>query len=196
LVEEYLFIPISLVIDGRALRDRRQAPPNQVGSSVTNFVSNGFNTIRDTVAPAIGSTADRFSQYWDRYKQNINQGVSQIGPRWDQYKQQINQGWNQFTQSFNPQYPSYDNGNYRSNRKWQTPSCAAFVYFLSLEYGYNGQQYPYSMNNNYNMPSNMYPNYDGRQGNPYPSNNYYAPYNTGGQRYQNYGYQRQGARRR
>ncbi len=73
------------------------------------------------------------------------------------------------------------------------------LFRLLLEYGYNNQQYPYPMNSNYNVPPNMNENYDGRQGNPYPANNYFNPYgqprgnspyytgNTGGQWYPNFG---------
>jgi hypothetical protein len=71
--------------------------------------------------------------------------------------------------------------------------------FRLLENGYNARQYPYSMDYNYNYPSNMYQNYGGRQGNQYPANNYYNGYgvprenmpyyanNMGGQWPQNYG---------
>ncbi|CAF3742605.1 unnamed protein product [Adineta steineri] len=177
----FLFILSISSVDSRTLRERRHMPRNQVGQDVNNYMTNGFNTIRDTVVPVISSTADRLSQYWDRYKQNVNQGINQIGQGWDQYKQNINQGWNQFTQNFNPQYPPYDQRNYAYN-----------------QYGYNPQQYP--INNNYNIPQNMYQNYNGgRQGNPYVGNNNYNSYgnipyntgNTGGQWYRSFGGQQQ-----
>jgi hypothetical protein len=56
------------------------------------------------------------------------------------------------------------------------------------------------MNYNYNPPPNMYQSYDGRQGNPYPANNYFNSYgqprqntpyytgNVGGQSRQNMPY--------
>ncbi len=87
-------------------------------------MSYGYNTIRDNVVPAISSTANRFSQNWDQYKQSINQGVNQIGQTWDRYKQNLNQGvnqftqgWNRFSQNFNPQYPYNNNNNYAYNRE-------------------------------------------------------------------------------
>lgn len=99
---DVLHTRMSVVVDGRALRQRRQLTSNQQGQGVANYVASGFNAVRDTVAPVIGSTVDRFSQYWDRYKPNMNQ---------------ISQGWNQFTQSFSPQYSNYNNGYYPNNRK-------------------------------------------------------------------------------
>jgi len=67
------------------------------------------------------------------------------------------------------------------------------------------------MNYNYNYPPNMYQSYGGRQGNLYPTNNYYNGYgvpsgnmpyysnNMGGQGYQSYGgqgYQSYGGQQR
>ncbi|CAF1016825.1 unnamed protein product [Adineta ricciae] len=140
MVKSTLFFCILLitVIDSRAIRDRRQIQSRQTGQDVSNFISSGFNTIRDTVSPAAGYTFDQASQLWNRYKPNINQGINQIGQTWNQYKQQVNQGWNRFSQNF---YPSYDYQNYGYN-----------------QYGYNPQQYPAY----YNMP----PNYDGQRAYP------------------------------
>ncbi|CAF1575384.1 unnamed protein product [Rotaria sp. Silwood1] len=216
-----------LVIDGRSLRKRRQATGgNTLGQNLNNLYSSGYSIIRDNVAPAISSVANQFSQNlnryqqgfyqginqlgqnydqykqnfyqgvsqigptWDQYKQNLYQGVSQIGPTWDQYKQnanqafnQIGQGFNRFGQSLIPQYPYNNNNNniaYNQN-------------------GYYPQQYPNPINYNYNVPPNMYRNYDGRPANPYAGNNFvhwrgtpganaqYYSGNIGGQSYQNFG---------
>ncbi|CAF4417680.1 unnamed protein product [Rotaria sp. Silwood2] len=179
------------VIDGRALRKRRQAPENTFRQDLGNFVSSGYNLIRNNLVPSISSTANQFSQNFDRYRQGFYQGVNQIGQNWDRYKQnlnqgvnQFNQGWNQFKQNFVPQYP-YNNNNYDN--------------YAYNQYGYNSQQNPYPMNYNYNAPPNMYRTYDGRPQNPYVGNNYVhwrgspganTPYysgNVGGQFYQNFG---------
>ena len=115
---------------------------NTLGQDVNNFISNGYNKIRDNIVPTISSTANQFSQNWDRYKQGFYQGVDQISQNWDQYQQgiyrgvhqiaqnwdrykqnfnqgmnQFSQGWNQFTQSFNPSYPYNNNNNYAYNRE-------------------------------------------------------------------------------
>jgi uncharacterized phage infection (PIP) family protein YhgE len=113
-------------VDGRALRKRRQTMTNQLGQDVSNFLSNGYNTIRDNVIPSISSTVNRFSQNWDQHKQDLNQGFNQIGESWDRYKQninqgvgQINQGWNRFAQNFNSRdpYTNNNNNNYAYNRE-------------------------------------------------------------------------------
>ena len=109
--------------DGRAIRQRRQAMPNQFSQDMSNLWSNTYNSIRDNVVPTVGATADRLSQYWDRYKQNVYQGVNQLGQTWDRYRQNINQGWNQIRQDFQ-QYPTYYSGyNNNYNRTHSSLSC-------------------------------------------------------------------------
>ena len=113
-----------LVADGRTIRKRRQTMSNTFGEDMNNFLSNGYNTIRDNVVTPILSTFNQFSQNWERYKQNLHAGANQIAEYWNRYKQNFNrginritQGWNQFTQNFNRQYPDPKNINYGNNRE-------------------------------------------------------------------------------
>ncbi len=116
---------MTLGVEGRALRERRQTGASQLGQGVSTVLSNGYNIMRDHVVPAVGSTVDKISQNWDRYKEGFNQGFNQIGQGLDHYRQkfsqginQFTQGWNQFTQNVNPQYPPHvNNKNYPYNRK-------------------------------------------------------------------------------
>lgn len=126
-IQTILFDFIDLENHGRAIRQRRQAISNQFRQDVGNLWSNTYNSIRDNVVPAIGSTVDRFSQNWDRYKQNINQGFNQMGQTWDRYKQNMNQGWNQFRQDYFQQYPTYNSG-YNNNRTYSTSHCSFFSF--------------------------------------------------------------------
>ncbi|CAF0934010.1 unnamed protein product [Rotaria sordida] len=187
------------VINGRALRKRRQATGNTLGQDVNNLISSGYNIIRNHVVPAVSSVSnslyqnvDRYrqnfnqgvnqiGQNWDQYKQNFNQGIGQIGQNWDQYRQNFNQGvnqigqnWDQYKQNFNQGINQFTQGwnQFRQNYIPQFPYPNNNNYYGYNQYGYNPQQYPYPMNYNYNYPRNMYRNPNVRSANPYVGDNF------------------------
>ncbi|CAF3915819.1 unnamed protein product [Rotaria sordida] len=196
----FIYSMLNHVIDGRALRKRRQAASNTFGQNLNNLYSSGYNIIRDNLVPGISSTANQFSQNFDQYKQgfyqDVNQigqnldqykqgfyqGVNQIGQNLDQYKQNLYQGASQFGQNWDQYKQNFNQGINQLTQGWdrfpqnfipQYPYTNNNNNYANNQYGYNVPQNPNSMNYNYNFPSNTYQNYNARQDNPYAANNYY-----------------------
>ena len=128
---------MNLVIDGRAIRQRRQADnTNSFTQGVSNMASYGYNTIRDNVVPVVNSAYNRFSQ-------NLNQGMNQLGQVWDTYSQNLNQGvnqlgqgWNRFTQNLNQQYPYYNSNNNNNNNGYRREFLQTIDSLFSFENTY------------------------------------------------------------